>query len=510
VRGLVVRALLVSIFVFATAARAQQDDWGFDDEGPHESEAADPDDWGFDDEGTWEPPAAEGDEAADDEDAFADADERFWDLTGDLSLGSSYNHLPHASATGTEYGNLSRLRTQLDLQLDLELPAGWESRISGYGFYDFAYVIHGRSRYTGDVIDDYEWEVDFREVWIQGSPFSSLDLKLGRQIVNWGRSDTVRVLDVVNPLDNREPGLVDIEDLRLPVTLARVDYYPRWLPERWGDWRVQFLVIPEFRQDRNPSFGSDFNPTPRPPSGSGFSTDPPSDKPDRFFDEPEYGGQVTGTFSGWDVSVYAGRFYQNQPVVTTPLTGILQRYPLLTMVGAGGNLTTGSWLFKAEMAWFDGLEFNSIETIAAPPFLAARVVDKSRLDAMGGVEYYGVNDLQIALEVVHRHLLDFDESLNFELNGFDVAYAEEDVSEGALRITADFFNTRLQLTAVGVVFLADAHEHLGSVIRLQAGYELAQALELSGGVVFYQEGDSPGFSDVGKNDRLFLRLEYSF
>ena len=64
--------------------------------------------------------------------------------------------------------------------------------------------------------------------------------KLGRQIVNWGRSDTVRVLDVINPLDNREPGLVDIEDLRLPVTMARVDYFPKWFwtrtffPSRWS------------------------------------------------------------------------------------------------------------------------------------------------------------------------------------------------------------------------------------------------------------------------------------
>ena len=81
----------------------------------------------------------------------------------------------------------------------------------------------GRSNYTQDVRDDYIWEVDFREVWLQGSVSRSVDAKLGRQIVNWGRSDTVRVLDVLNPLDNREPGLVDIEDLRRPVMMVRVD-----------------------------------------------------------------------------------------------------------------------------------------------------------------------------------------------------------------------------------------------------------------------------------------------
>ncbi len=240
--------------------------------------------------------------------------ERFWDLSGDLGLGASHNYLRHSSATGTPYGNLSRLRAQLDLQLDLRLPADWKVRIEGYGFYDFVYLLKGRGQYTNDVLDDYEWEVDFREVFVQGSPTASLDLKLGRQIVNWGRSDTLRVLDVINPLDSREPGLVDIEDLRLPLSMVRIDYYPDWVPQGLGDWGLQLLVIPEFRQDRNASFGNDFNPTP-------IARDPDNDKPRPFFDDPEFGGALTGTFSGWDLSIYAARVYLNQPLLAEPLGG---------------------------------------------------------------------------------------------------------------------------------------------------------------------------------------------
>ena len=40
--------------------------------------------------------------------------------------------------------------------------------------------------------------------------------------------------------------------------------------------------------------------------------------------------------------------------------------------------------------------------------------------------------------------------------------------------------------------------------------ELMDALSLGGGIVLYQEGDSPALGDVGKNDRLFLRIEYAF
>jgi hypothetical protein len=33
---------------------------------------------------------------------------------------------------------------------------------------------------------------------------------------------------------------------------------------------------------------------------------------------------------------------------------------------------------------------------------------------------------------------------------------------------------------------------------------------LSGGIVLYQTGSSPFFEGIGRNDRLFARLEYNF
>ena len=80
---------------------------GFDDEDDPTS--------GFDDE---EDPYAGFDDDQGLPGPTLDDAERFWDLAGDLSLGTSYSYLTHSSATGTPYGNLSRLRAQLDLQLD--------------------------------------------------------------------------------------------------------------------------------------------------------------------------------------------------------------------------------------------------------------------------------------------------------------------------------------------------------------------------------------------------------
>jgi hypothetical protein len=136
------------------------------------------------------------------------------------------------------------------------------------------------------------------------------------------------------------------------------------------------------------------------------------------------------------------------------------------------------------------------------------VVDKSRLDSMGGVEYYGVSDLTIAFEVVHRHIFEFDQDMKTTLNGVQVAYAKEDLVESAFRATADFLNSRLHVT--GVALLIGTHADLGSVVRLEASYDLRDALILTGGIVLYQEGNSPAFDEIGDNDRLFVGVEYSF
>ena len=193
---------------------------------------------GFEDEPT---PRIEADSQEEPEEK--DRLSRYLDITGSVSVGASYNVTDHLSSIGpdtppgpgTDYSGIQRLRTRLDLQADANLPKDWKGRIQAFVFYDFAYLIHGKDTYTRDVIQDYEFESEILDFWVEGSVTPWLDLKLGRQVVNWGRSDTLRVTDIWNALNNREPGLVDIEDLRLPSTMAKADAY-------LGKWQFLSLI----------------------------------------------------------------------------------------------------------------------------------------------------------------------------------------------------------------------------------------------------------------------------
>ncbi|MBW2271730.1 MAG: hypothetical protein JRG96_00560 [Deltaproteobacteria bacterium] len=462
--------------------------------------------------------------------------ERWWDLSGDFVLGASYNYIPHYSSSGTFYGNLQKLRTKLALQFDAELPGDWELRFAGYGFYDFAYLMHGRENYTEQVLELYEYWGEIQDAYVEGSVHDQVDLKIGRQVVNFGRSETFRLLDIVNPVDNREPGVVDLEDIRRSTAMLRMGFFH-------GPWTLTGLVIPELRFDLLPPFGSDFFPeipdiasvltlddlcnapdSPLVPDGADLETvctvvAPPGD-PLRdqtiaelqetysgSFPDPgdiqietmrpaswdasniEYALNLTGIFRGWDIS-FQGAYYWDDLAHVDLATGTL-RHARLWMVGTGGNYTWGSWLFKLEAAYVDGLRFMFADG------------KKSRFDIMGGIEYFGFSETSISFEIVNRHLFDYEDRIG---EGFD-ATRENDV-QLALRITREWLNARLRTTLLASSFGLIAQG--GSFVRLSAEYEITDAFKTEGGVVFYQSGDNIFFRNIEDNDRLFLNFKYSF
>lgn len=399
-----------------------------------------------------------------------------WNLGGALTLGAAYNYAHKAPASGaTDYRGLSRLRAKLNLELDYDIAPKWRAHLAGYGFHDAAYQLNGRDNYSSEVLDAYESETELGEVWIQGKLADSLDLKLGRQIVVWGKSDNIRITDVLNPLDNREPGMVDIEDLRLPLTMAKLDYYV-------GDWGFSAMAIPEIRFNKNPAFGSDFYP---------YSIAMPYEKiPGDGGDNTEYAFAANGIFSGWDLSLYWAQHFDDAPHrVTSGSTSKLQ-HSRLTMTGIAANVAVESWLLKLEMARFDGLEYSS-----------APGETWQRLDTLLGIEYSGFTDTTLSLEIANRHISDFVAALKSD----DL---KEDEWQTAFRYQGDFMHARLHLLALLSAFGTDLAD--GGFGRYSVAYDIADALTVTGGVVTYQKGDKLPFNSIYDNDRLFVDLKYSF
>ncbi|MBI4082435.1 MAG: ligand-binding protein SH3 [Candidatus Lambdaproteobacteria bacterium] len=410
-------------------------------------------------------------------------------LDGFARLDGSYNYAHKAPPPGaTDFRGLSKLRISLQLEWTQDYTPAWKSFVSGQAFYDFAYTLNGASRYTDDVLSRQRQEAELREVWLEGTPLQALDLKAGRQIAVWGQADFVRVVDILNPIDNREPGLADIEDLRLPVTMTRLDY------QVGGLGRLSAIALHEVRFNKDPPYGSDFFPGSRPL--------PREDKPADGGANTQYALAFQGYYSGWDLGLYWAQVFDPQAhqELLQPASSCagpsakLLRHSRLTMGGASGTLALGNWLLKAEAAYLQGIEFCNRPGTRF-----------DRLDALLGFDYTGFADTTLSLEAANRHLFAFDRALKARPDG-----ALEDVNQYALAYRGDFMNQLLQLVAVA--FLVGERGQSGSLQRLSAKYFLADALSVAGGVIVYQPG-SPGnplFLKVKDNDRLFFELRYDF
>lgn len=375
------------------------------------------------------------------------------------------------------HDGLSSLRSQLNLTADFTLPGSWRGRVAGHGFFDTAFGVNGRLNYPTAFLDIYESDLELGEAYVQGALSPDLDLKLGRQIVVWGKSDMLRVTDILNPLDKREPGLTDIRDLRLPVTMAKLDFY-------FGNWNFSAMAIPETRFNKMPVFGSDFFP--------GAGPAPVDDQPGEGFGSTEYALALNGTFTGWDLSLYGASVFNDAPHAVATSAGLRRRHARLSMAGASANIGAGNWLLKGEAAMLDGLQF-----------LNAPGRSFSRLDMLVGFDYTGFSWGTVTMEAANRHILGFDPVI-----AGGPEDARKDDFEIALRAATSLMNDRLDLSAV--VSVQGVHGENGGFQRLEASYDISDQAKVKFGGVNYVSGNKVFFQNIGDNDRVYAKFEFRF
>jgi len=299
---------------------------------------------------------------------------------------------------------INSFKSSLFLDFEHKFASGIKIKINAKAYYDSIYSLRGRDRYSREELDELESEIELFDAYIEGKISENFDYKIGRQVVVWGRSDTIRVTDILNPLDNRRPGMTDIEDLRLPITMVKLDYFI-------GDWRITPLAIVEQRFSKNPPFGSAFNP---------FPVQMPDDESYR---DPTFALSVGGEFSGWDINFYAANTRDDAGQLVLQETPII-KHKRVKMVGSALNILSGSWLFKSELAYFDGLKYAST---------ADR--EFSRYDMLLGVEYNGIADTMISYDIVTRNIQEYDGRLLAEHNPLQKHQYQQ-----ALRVSSDFYN----------------------------------------------------------------------
>lgn len=111
-------------------------------------------------------------------------------------------------------------------------------------------------RSKGNLFVFHESETLLKEAHVTWSP-GDFVFRLGKQIVAWGETDGVRLMDQINPQDNRR-GISDVkfETTIIPIWLLKADYFPKMLRTSWlSDLGLEFVFNPNAQFIADKSFG---------------------------------------------------------------------------------------------------------------------------------------------------------------------------------------------------------------------------------------------------------------
>lgn len=107
-------------------------------------------------------------------------------------------------------------------------------------------------------MDNKDWQL-LKEAHVTWTP-PNWNIRLGKQIVSWGEMDGFRLMDQINPLDQRR-GFADVEfeTTIIPIWLAKAEYYLPVKPTWIQDLGIEMVFNPnaEFIRDQFIKPGND-------------------------------------------------------------------------------------------------------------------------------------------------------------------------------------------------------------------------------------------------------------
>ena len=382
---------------------------------------------------------------------------------------------------------INALKSSLFMRLDADLWDGFAARVEGRGFYDAVYALKGESRYTRQMIRENQSGMEVVNCYVDGRVSDQMDMRIGRQVVVWGRSDTFRITDVLNPLDLSVPGRTSLDELRLPVFMAKLDFYT-------DPFILSALIVPEKRWNRYPVFGSRFYPY-------AFPADQENETI-ADFGSMDLGLSLSANFFQWDLSFYTAKYTDKTPHVKMPY--VLPWPDLeqadLVMAGMAADIVWKNFIFKTEAAFTRGVRFSDdIDKRLNRISLSDSAYSKT--DLLLGLEYSGFKNTYVFLDVT-----------NSRINGYNRVLEQGGVSENTFQASVkwmrSFANGRTTVTAHTA--WQEEKAQGGAVHRIKVTRNVSDRLSVSLGAVLYYSGKTGLTRNIGNNDMLFLELFYFF
>ena len=326
--------------------------------------------------------------------------------------------------------------------------------------------------------------------------FKSVDIRIGKQQIVWGKADGVFITDIVSPLNLTEFLLPDFDEIRVGVYAAKVDFY-------FGNSTIEAIWKPVYAGNELPPPGSIWYKPPAFPAPPTFDYSKQDIKP--TFDNSEFYLKYSLTSSAidfdlmgaytWDQtpSMYVEKEFGFDTVTNQPgLIGlkITPEHHRLYVGGGSFSSTIKSFVIRGEAAYYNGKYFQT-----ADPAAEGALVQKDYMHYVVGLDY-GVGHLKLSAQFIQKAIFDYDDMM------------DEDEFANTMTFLAhyDAMRETLHLELFSYVGL----NYGDALIRPKVTYDFSDSFSiLLGSNIFV--GDEQGmFGRYGDNSMIYTKIKYNF
>lgn len=339
-----------------------------------------------------------------------------------------------------------------------------------------------------DSLNSTATEVACREAYIDYLE-DSWDMRIGRQIVVWGKADGLIITDVVSPKDQSAFMKREFDDMRLAVDAVKLQFHQ-------DVFRVEGLWIPLFVPAKQPEPGSPWYYQMEFPENLQLTLND-TVAPEAALLNSEFGLRLAVNSSWMDLSLYWYDGWYDDYVISRQVISagstmqlLLQpEYHRMHMIGLDGAKPMGSFVWRLESGLF-----------IDKPFAGEAIDDEAlyrhhEVKSLAGLDWTVNSDCTITGQLYNRVILDYNQAIS------------DTEKEWAITLSASYklLDQLLELSASGYSTL----EFDSGYAQVEADYALTDGLHIALGATMIM-GDSGYMAAIADNDNGWMHIKYSF
>jgi len=333
-------------------------------------------------------------------------------------------------------------------------------------------------------------EIGLRQAYLDVF-FSSMDIRVGKQQIIWGKADGVFITDVISPKNLKEFLLPEFDEIRMGVTAVKVDYY-------MGNNTLELVFVPLFTPTELPDRSSIWSPKMDFPVLPVFNYS--KEEVPQSLKNSEVFLKFSVLSSAVDFELMGGYMWDDDPTLhstkkidmsTMQITSlnIIPQHHRLGLLGGSFSTTLGGFVVRGEGAYYFDKYFRSTERT-----LSEGVIPKDYIHYLIGLDF-SVIDIKMSVQFIQQVVLEYN----------DFIYNNQFDNTMTVLARKDFLRETLALELFAYIGLNEGD----SLLRLKATYKVSDGFDVLLGANIFS-GTTGKFGQYRDNDMLYMKLKYSF